>query len=221
MDSLVIRVFRATRDSAPQLAAPARAALLLAADRMIADYAGSLSEDTASAANATRVRLQAAGIPFEQNHHGASYVYMHPWLADAYTADSLGPVGQLILLPLLAAGWDGNAACAAKGGSLNGPLVIAHGEAALARGDTNALIHYLLGEAYQDDAALASGAAGGYARASDFRPAATASRSRAIEHYFLALRSLRDPELRVHAWTNATRLMLGARVDPTFACINN
>lgn len=83
------------------------------------------------------------------------------------------------------------------GGSSGGDTVIAHGEAALARGETNPLIHYVVAEAYQDD---------------------TASRPKAIEHYLTALRTLRDPDLRLRAWTNATRLMLGARVTPTFVC---
>lgn len=221
-DSIVIRIYRATQASAANLSAPARAALLLAADRALVAYAGTMAEDTLTATDSSRRRLQAAGIPFEYNHLGVEYSYAGPWLEDAWNADSTGPAGRLMFVPLLAQGWRADSSCTSTGGSFGAPGVIAHGEAALARGENDPMIHYLVAEAYQDDVALSSGALPPeYVDRKEWTRAATAARPKAIHHYRLALAGLKDPSLRRKAWINVMRLMLGARLNATFVCIND
>lgn len=219
-DSLVARIFKRVGDTAAQLPPTPRAALLLASDLAITRYAGWLSDQPADAKDQrTYALLAAAGIPYEDSHLGSEYVYTRKWFYDAYSADSAGPIGRMLIVPLLAQGWNASASCMHTGGSFGASAAIEHGEAALAGGATDPLIHFLLGEAYMDDVALSQGALEDYADAKDFREAAKTSRPKAIAHFLAALRGLRDKELQRRAWIYAMRLMVGARTTTTFTCI--
>jgi hypothetical protein len=75
--------------------------------------------------------------------------------------------------------------------------------------------------AYKDIVALNRGAGAEYADSTSFSRRALAARPKAIEHYRIALRSLADPTLRRSAFVNLTRLLVGARLNATFFCVND
>jgi hypothetical protein len=215
MDSAVVRAVVAMRDSVSRLSPPARAATLLATDFAIDTYAGTLSADTTSADTRTRRTLVAADVDYT-DARGPVFVYTRPWLWEAYRADSTSPAGHIAFLELLANAWTTRPDCA--DGRNGFDRIIAHGEAALAAGDTDPMVHLLVGEAYRDIYSLAHGAGGVYAKASDFAARAEPARRRAIQHLVTALRTLKQQPVRHAAWDDAIRLVLGARTETSFFC---
>jgi hypothetical protein len=215
IDSALVRAVVATRDSVPRLPLPARAATLLAVDFAIETYAGTLEPDTTSADTRTRRTLLAAGVDYT-DARGPVFVYTRPWLWEAYRTDSTSAGGRIAFLELLANGWTTKPDCA--DGRNGYDRVIAHGEAALAAGNTDPMIHLFVGEAYRDIYSLAHGAGGVYARASDFAAKAEPARQQAIEHLATALRGLRQQPVRHAAWDDAIRLVLGAHTETSFFC---
>jgi len=204
----------------PGTTAGCSAAVGAATDLAIDRYAGSISYEPRDASYERSYNiLSGAGVPYDDSHLGSEYVYARKWFYDAYAPDSSGPIGRMLLIPLLAQGWGANSTCMKTGGSLGARGVITHGEAALGRGAPDPLIHFLVGEAYMDDVALAQGALEGYAEAKDFTAAAKVSRPKAIAHFLAALPGLRDKELQRKAWIYAMRLMVGARTTTTFTCV--
>jgi hypothetical protein len=216
LDSAMIRAVTTTRDSVKHLDGPARAATLFASDLVLNGYAGTLSADTTSADMPTHRRLRAAGVEYV-DARGPTFVYTRPWLWDAYHADSLSPAGQMAFLDLLANGWSTKPDCA--DGRAGYDRIISHGEAALAAGQSDPLIHLLVGEAYRDIYSLAHGGGGDYANASDFTARAEPARRKAIEHLVLALKTLRQQPVRHAAWDDAIRLVLGAHTQTSFLCL--
>ncbi len=215
MDLVLVRATRATRDTAHTLSTTRRAATLLATDLAIAAYAGVLDADTLFADGATRRRLQAVGVDFATNHRGTTYEYLRPWLWEAYRTDSLGPAGRLAFIELLSAGWSTKPGCA--DGAAGYDRVIEHGEAALARGESDPMIHFYVGEAYRDVYSLAHGGSS-KVDSNAFAPRAEEARTRAITHLVTALKSLRQRPVRHAAWDDAVRLLLRVHTEPAFYC---
>lgn len=216
VDSAMIRAVVATRDSAKKLAPPNRAATLLATDLVLNAYAGTLEADTTAADTPTHRRLRAAGVDYV-DARGPIFVYTRPWLWDAFHADSLSPAGRIAFLDLLANAWTTKPDCA--DGRNGYDRIVAHGEAALAAGQTDPMIHLLVGEAYRDVYSMAHGGGGDFANSADFAARAEPARRKAIEHLVLALQTLEQQPVRHAAWDDAIRLMLGAHTETSFFCM--
>ncbi|HEY4217074.1 MAG TPA: hypothetical protein VGM67_08050 [Gemmatimonadaceae bacterium] len=217
LDSALVRAVVATRDSATHLAPPARAATLLAADFVINAYAGTLDADTISISDTrTHRTLRAAGVDYV-DAQGPVFVYTRPWLWQAYHTDSASTGGHIAFLELLSHGWTTRPDCA--DGRDGYSRVITEGEAALAAGDTDPVIHLLVGEAYRDIYSLAHGTGGRYAQTADYAAKAAPARRSAIQHLLMALRTLHGRSLREAAWNDTVRLILGAHAEPSFFCL--
>jgi hypothetical protein len=219
LDSAVIATLADWITSARVLPPPHRAAALLAADQLVGSgamlYVRSQREDSA------RFALERVGARFVRDELGGGYNYAHNWLDDALLLDPHGPVGRLATLALLRSGFNETGMCG--GGSEAFRRVIATGEELLA-GDldsaTAAEVHRLVGDAYADVVALASGAGSEYADAAGYTAEAPAARRSAVAHYreALALDGV-SPQART-AWLEAWRLLAGLPPTTThFFCV--
>ncbi|MDQ3208411.1 MAG: hypothetical protein M3Q37_07355 [Gemmatimonadota bacterium] len=168
-----------------------------------------------------RMALERVGALYEDRHLGGGYFYMRPWLWRAYQLDSLGPSGKSAFAELLANGWGTGVRCGPP--PIVADAVIGRGERAVAAGQTDPMVRLDLAQAYADVFSLSPEGA----RESDSDSVkALAERSetgrlRAIEHYRVALRHLRDPGLRRTTWDNAVRLMLGLPIETRYFCNND
>ena len=214
VDSALMRALRATRQTAPTLPAPRRAAALLAADMVLFMRYATLGGDPQ---NPLRKSLESVGITFNDLSMDQAVQNNRPWLWEAYRLDSLGRAGHLAFLQLLAQGWTTKGGC--EDGDNEYQRIIEHGEADLARGDTDPLVHLLVGSAYQTifDASNA-GDDSEYIDAKAFAPQAEAARLKAIEHFRLALATSTDRAKRREAWNKAVRVFLKRSGQPEYVC---
>jgi hypothetical protein len=194
--------------SARRLAPPQRAAALLAADQVAGSQA--MIYVRAQRQDSGRLALARLGAVFARNELGGGYNYTHNWLDEALQLDRTGPVGTLATVALLRIGFNETGMCG--GGSEAFRQVIATGEQLLAGHldtVTTAEVHRLVGDAYADIVALATGDGAGYADSPAYLAEAPAARSSAIGHYRKALALERtSPEART-AWLEAWRLLAG------------
>lgn len=219
VDSTLVRIAIAIRDSAPTLAPARRAATFLAADILLDGAARALDlADSVGADARLRRSLEATGIQYEASPLGGAWIMTRPWLWRALELDSLGDVGRAAFLTLLADGWTTRPACA-DGAELF-ERVIARGEADLRRGSRDPLVHYYLALAHADIDALAAGARDGYADPAEFASRAPEARRKAVEQFRAALAGLRQPRLRRHAWRVAMTLLLSPpERDVRYYCV--
>jgi hypothetical protein len=217
VDTALLRALKATHDAAPSLPPPRRAAALLAAD--IALFA-TLPMLPADSNNALRSALTSLGITFDDLPIDQLVQNTRPWLWEAYRLDSLGRAGRVAFVELLAQGWTTRGACnESEQGGGEYARIIAHGEAALSRGDNNALIHYYVASAYKTIYDLANYGDNEYFDSNAAKPQAETARLKGIEHYRAALESLPDRVLRREAWTKAMRLILRRSGEqPEYVC---
>lgn len=202
------------------LAPPRRAAALVAMDLVLHHSARALDDDSTSAGARLRRALEPSGAPYEFEHLGDGYFYTRAWLWEAYHQDSLGRAGHVALLSLLRSDWATRPGCAGTPGETGG--VVDHGEAALARGDTDPLIHYYVGLGYHEDVSLARGGMyDDYVDPKEYVPRAPASRVKAIAHLRAALGGLTDRRMRRHAWRMAVLMMLGHAGQTRYFCVND
>jgi hypothetical protein len=219
LDADAVRIMRDWTTSARDLAPPRRAAALLAADQVLGSgpmvYLRGQRHDTA------RVAYEELGAVFARDELGGGYNYTHNWLDEALRLDRQGPVGRLATMALLRMGFNETGMCG--GGSEAFRQVIATGEQLLSGKldpATAAELHRLVGDAYADVVALASGAGLEYADSSAYVAEAPAARSKAIAHYRRALELDRvSPEAR-SSWLEAWRLIAGLPPTTThFFCV--
>lgn len=216
IDSGVLKAAAFVHDTAPRLEPRRRAAALLATDIVVNGFFTTIDADSAHARE--REARSAIGLTYDEDRLDGSYRFMRPGLWEAYRIDPSGPAGRAALVTLLRSGWATDARCAE--GSDEFRRVIDQGEAALARGAGDALIHYYVGIAYHDIVSLAQGGVPDlYSDPSDYAPLAPAARVRAIEHLRASLAQPGDRRMRRHAWRMAMSLMLGRSMAPRYFCV--
>lgn len=216
IDSGVLHGAAFVHDTAPRLEPRRRAAALLATDIVVNGFFPILEADSAHARQ--REAFEAIGLTYELAHLDGGYLFTRRGLWEAYRIDPDGPAGRLAFVTLLGAGWTTKVACA------DGPdeyrRVIDQGEAALARGESDASIHYYVGIAYHDIVSLSRGGKyDDYIEPSDYAPLAPAARLRAIAHLRAWLARPADGRMRRHAWRMAMSLMLGRAMDARYFCV--
>lgn len=219
VDSALVRLAIAMRDSVRVLQPPRRAAAMFAADVALAGAAGTISRiDTLRPSFKLKHRLEALGVPFEYAILDEQDVNTRPWLWGAYHLDSLGQAGRAAQTTLLLLGWGTRAECA--DGDEEYDRVIAHGEEALRLGATDPLIHYYVALGYHDIVSLSHGSVPEYSNPTKFLPLAPAARAKAIEHFRAVLAAPGiDRRIRRHSWRTAMALMLGRSRPTRFYCV--
>ncbi len=220
LGSRAVRVLGDWIAVAQGLDASHRAAALLAADQALGSGAMAyvLAQDEDSA---RRRALQGLGAKFVRDELGGGYNYAHTWLDEARRLDPAGRVGQLATVALLRIGFNETGTCG--GGEEPFRRVSAAGERLLGSLTDSALaaeVHVLVGDAYADVVALASGAGEEYADPSAYAASAPEARRKAIQHYREGIaRAPGRPEARV-AWLEAWRLLAGLPPTTThFFCV--
>jgi hypothetical protein len=205
--------------SARRLAPPERAAALLAADQMAGSQA--MVYVRAQRQDSSRLALARLGAVFARDQLGGGYNYTHNWLDEALQLDRAGPVGTLATLALLRIGFNETGMCG--GGSESFRQVITTGEQLLAGAldtATAAEVHRLVGDAYADIVALASGTGMEYADSATYASEAPAARRSAVAHYRQALALDRVSAEAHAAWLEAWRLLAGLPPTTTrFFCV--
>lgn len=219
IDSSAVVALADWLSSARRLAPRERAAALLAADQVAGSHA--MAYVRAQRQDSGRLALERLGAVYAYDQLGASYNYTHNWLDEALRLDRDGPVETLATVALLRVGFNETGMCG--GGSEAFRQVIATGERLLGgRLDTAtaAEVHRLVGDAYADIVALATGDGAGYADSTVYLAEAPAARRSAIDHYrkALALDHV-SPEAR-EPWLEAWRLLAGLPPTTThFFCV--
>jgi len=220
LDSAAVAVLGDWITSARGLPPARRAAALLAADQMLGSSA--LTFVRAQHDDSLKRRaLERLGATFARNELGGGYNYVHTWLDEALRLDPQGRAGALATMALLRSGFDRTGMCG--GGSEAFRQVIAMGERLLGTTTDPATageLHRLVGDAYGDIVALASGAGMEYVDTARYVAEAPAARRSAIAHYRQALTLDRTmPESRA-AWLEAWRLLAGLPPTTTyFFCV--
>lgn len=219
LDSVVVVVIQDWIASARPLAAPQRAAALLAADQFLGSapmlFVRAQRQDT------SRVAYERLGAVFARDELGGGYNYTHNWLDEAMRVDPQGPISRLGELALLRIGFNETGMCG--GGSEAFRRVITAGERLLGGPldtATAAEVHRLVGDAYADIVALAAGAGSEYADAAAYVGEAPTARNRAISHYRQALALDHVSQEASSAWLEAWRLIAGLPPTTThFFCV--
>jgi hypothetical protein len=177
----------------------------------------------AGPADSTRlVPFQALGARFTYTPLGTSWVFNRNWLSPARALDRDGSVGRAILLLQLEHQFDFSGICA---GGLEGfRRVMAEGERYLARvpnGPISAEVHFLVGDAYRDVVALASGVLAEYVDSvAPYRNEAPGARARALEHYRATMALAPERPVARAAWRRAWWILAGLPPRETrFVCV--
>ena len=212
VDVALLRALSAIHQAAPSLSGPRRAAALLAGDVALAATFSTPSADS----NGAIVRaLPSLGIAFERDPEGYGYQNPRAWLWEAYRLDSTGRAGRAAFVELLGLQWPDNKSCSGD----EYKRVIEHGEAALARGDNNPLIHFYVGSAYKSIYDLAHFENEEVGNPEAYKSQAEPARLKGIEHFRAALESLPDRATRREAWMKAMRLLLHRSGEqPEYVC---
>ena len=162
--------------------------------------------------------MPSLGISFEKDPEGYGYQNPRAWLWEAYHTDSTGRAGRAAFVELLGLRWPDDNSC--TGNEYKG--VIEHGEAALARGDDNPLIHYYVGSAYKTIYDLAHYENSEVGNPAAFKSQAESARLKAIEHLRAAVQSLPNGTTRREAWMKAMRMILHRSGEqPEYVCFSD
>lgn len=203
VDEALLRAVKTTHDIAPSLPPARRAAALLATDIVLFAAMPMLGPDTTKPLYRT---LSSSGISFDYLPIGDMYQDSRPWLWQAYQLDSLGRAGREAFAELLGSGWTTSGAC--KDGVDQSSRVISRGEAALRAGSMDPRVHFFVAAAYKSVFDLAHYGPNEYNDPKAYKDQEESARSKAIEHYRAALKSLPAGFMRRQAWTNAMRVLL-------------
>ncbi|MFL5481945.1 MAG: hypothetical protein ACJ8AK_07120 [Gemmatimonadaceae bacterium] len=216
-DSALIRAYIATRDTAPHLDSARQAAALLAAD--IVRFA-TIAYPPPPYGNRAAVRLydtlQSINTGSEVHGFDPSSAFARPWLWQAYALDSLGRVGHLAFVRLLARGFDEDKECAKSADFYR--TMIDRGEADIRRGDRDPLVQFYVGAAYSAIFQLSQTDSGDYVDSVPPKSEGELARMRALDHFRIALASLHSKSRRREAWTLGALLMLRVRTSPWWFC---
>lgn len=216
IDSGVLHAAAFVHDTAPRLEPRRRAAALLATDIVVNGFFTTIEADSAHARQ--RDARSAIGITYDADPLDGGSRFNRPGLWEAYRIDPSEPAGRAAFITLLSEGWTTKARC--SDGADEFRRVIDQGEAAIARGTNDAVIHYYVGIAYHDIVSLARGGIPDeYSNPSDYAPLAPTARVRAIEHLRAALAQPGDRRMRRHAWRMAMTLMLGRSMETRYFCV--
>jgi hypothetical protein len=214
-DSALVRAVVGTRDTASHLDPAHQAATLLAAD-LVRFAAVPYPPPPRSAAGPLYDTLQS--IITESDVHGfdSQNAFARPWLWKAYELDSLGRVGHLAFVRLIARGFNEDTECAQSVDYYR--TMIDRGEADFRRGDTDPKVHFYVAVAYKAIFDLAQSSPGDYVDSLPPKPEGEAARVRALEHFRTALGSLQSKTRRREAWRQAARLLLRKQSSPWWYC---
>ena len=214
-DSALIRAVIATRDTAPHLDSARQAAALLATD-IVRFATVAYPPPPGSPAVPLYDRLQSINTGSEVHGFDRSTAFARPWLWKAYELDSLGKIGHLAFVRLLARAFDEEKECAQSVDFYR--TMIERGEADIRRGDTDPLVHFYVGAAYSAVFALAQTDSGDYVDSVPPKSEGEVARVRALDHFRIALRSLRSESRRREAWYLGARLLLRKPASPWWFC---
>lgn len=209
VEAALLRALKTIHATAPSLSPQRRAAALLAGDVTLF----AMRETHDSELNSRMSQdLDSVGISFAPLPGKNGYRNTRAWLWQAYELDSTGRAGRAAFDELLGLQWPVAHTC-------NGheyARVIEHGEAALANGYNDPLIHFYVGSAYKAIYDLANA----YRPEASIKAQAESARLKAIEHFRAVLESSADPGLRRYVWTKAMRLILHRpeEHDDRYAC---
>lgn len=206
--------------AARTLPPPRRAAALFVADQLLDQSGGPFWGENQSPP--IRQQLEAQGAEFEWLHLGDTYNYTHTWLKEAWRADPEGRAGELAFLTLVERGFETSGQCLDQHG-ISFRAVIREGEEYLQRKPDSVLsadIHFLVAQAYGDIVTLAGGKGDEAAQAAEYQAESSSARSKAIDHYRIALESAPNDPRIPHVWPDAWRLIAGiAPTETHFYCI--
>jgi len=214
-DSALVRAVIATRDTAPHLDQTHRAAALLAAD-LVRYAAVPYPPPPGSAAGPLYDTVQSVITESEVHGFDRPTAFARPWLWKAYELDSLGRVGHIAFVRLLARGFDEDKECAQSVDYYR--TMIDRGEADIRRGDTDPMVHFYVAVAYKAIFDLAQSSPGDYVDSVPPKSEGEAARVQALEHFRTALASLRSKSRRREAWNQAARLLLRKQTGPWWFC---
>jgi hypothetical protein len=215
-DSALVRAVLATRDTAPTLVPPRQAAALIAAELVRYAAVPYPPPNSGSPAGMLFTSLQSILAGYEVQGVDLEHSFSRPWLWKAYELDSLGKAGHIAFVRLLSRAFDERKECALGIDFYN--EMINRGEAELRRGDHDPLVHFYVGAAYKSIFDLGNSASGDYVDSIPSKKEAETARLRAIEHFRMALGSLRDRPMRRDTWEMAARLLLRKPGRPWLFC---
>jgi hypothetical protein len=204
-DLALVRAVIATRDTAPHLEPKRRAAALLAAD--LVRYATvPFPPPPRSPAIPLYETLQSLITESAVRGFDPANAFSRPWLWKAYELDSLGRVGHLAFVRLLARGFNPGLECARDVEFYR--TMIDRGEADLRRGDTDPRVHFYLAMAYKAIFDLSQTTPGDYVDSVPPKSQGEAARLVALDHFRAALASLQSKAFRQEALTLGARLLV-------------
>ncbi len=201
-----------------------RAAALVAADLLL-DAIGERIQLGDPVRASLRTRFSVMGATFNYGKLGDWYTYTRSWLKEARTLDPDGRAGEITFLTLMERGFETSGQCTDQG-EWGFEAVIAQGEAWLRAHPRSAFapaVHRMLGGAYADAVAVATGLAYQSGRdVAELRPRVGANRERAIAEFRAALTVDHTSPAARRAWDTAWRLLAGVGLTSTrFYCIND
>jgi hypothetical protein len=214
-DSALVRAVLATRDTAPHLDSARQASALLAAD--LVRYATvPFPPPPRGTGGPLYDTLQSIITESEVHGFDPQTAFSRPWLWKAYELDSLGRVGHLAFVRLLARGFNEDTECARSVDYYR--TMIDRGEADIRRGDSDPMVHFYVAVGYEAIFDLAQSSPGDYVETLPPKPEGEAARVRALEHFRTALASLQSKSSRREAWTHAARLLARKESRPWLFC---
>jgi hypothetical protein len=213
-----------------QTADPAhRAAGLLVADRVLIAF-GSVrpwdrfgdGQSSTPEQSKRRSDLQNLGATFEPAYGDASYHYVGNWLDQAKDLDRDSEGGTLALLTWMSSG----NTCGAAAGSEAFRGVISEGETLLTKkidAPTAAQVHFMVGDAYSDIVAIATGESGGNGEydPTQYEAEAEADRTKALQHYRAGLAVDNTSDSAKDAWRQAWHLAAGLLPNERYVCFGD
>ena len=214
-DSALVRAVLATRDTAPHLDPTHQAAAILAAD-LVRFAAVPYPPPPRSAAGPLYDTVQAIITESEVHGFDRQTAFARPWLWKAYELDSLGRIGHLAFVRLLARGFDEDKECAQSVDYYR--TMIDRGEADIRRGDADPMVHFYVAVAYKAIFDLAQSSPGDYVDSVPPKSEGETARVRALEHFRTALASLQSKSRRREAWNQAARLLVRKQSGPWWFC---
>jgi hypothetical protein len=220
-DSAMVAVLSDWVRAVPRRPARQRAAALLLAD-LVLDASRPVSAAWRQEPTPVRARLRDLGADLGQWLISGDTSYTRSWLWDAFRADSVGPVGELAAILLLADGWNTSLNCG--GGADLFPGVLRAGEALLPRLRTprhQALVHLYVARAYGDVVARAAGVGEDTEELppAHYGPSAIEARRDALAHYRASLGLLPPSAARRQVEQESWRLATGlAPLRTWFTC---
>lgn len=204
---------------------PRRAADLLTADGLL-DEAAPGSGWREYSDSLYRRRFEALGAKFLDDHIGFEMVYDQTWLLQAWRLSPRSPAGETAFITLLRRGFVTNPTCQSPLATGDSAVRVEAMRFIVTHPASPMLpeVHVLLGRAWGDILALATGQAedDDSTEMASFASQAAPARAHAIAEYRTALATLHDGALRTKVWREGWRLAAGlAPVGIRFGCFED